>query len=51
MAATTVDEDSDAVQRESGTRHPLYLAFHGGSGSTDQAIKAAIRYGVVKFNG
>lgn len=27
-----------------------YLVFHGGSGSTNEEIKAAVSYGVVKMN-
>ncbi|KAF8844783.1 hypothetical protein BDN67DRAFT_1000125 [Paxillus ammoniavirescens] len=29
---------------------PLYLVFHGGSGSTKEEIKTAVDYGVVKMN-
>ncbi|KAJ2156646.1 Fructose-bisphosphate aldolase 1 [Coemansia sp. RSA 552] len=30
--------------------HPLYLVFHGGSGSTEAEISTAVRNGVVKMN-
>ncbi|PIA15885.1 fructose 1,6-bisphosphate aldolase [Coemansia reversa NRRL 1564] len=30
--------------------HPLYLVFHGGSGSTTDEITTAVGYGVVKMN-
>ncbi|THH12107.1 hypothetical protein EW146_g7818 [Bondarzewia mesenterica] len=30
--------------------HPLFLVFHGGSGSTKQEIKTAVQNGVVKMN-
>jgi len=30
--------------------HPLFLVFHGGSGSTDAEIKQAVANGVVKMN-
>ena len=30
--------------------HPLYLVFHGGSGSTPEEIKEAVANGVVKMN-
>lgn len=31
-------------------KHPLYLVFHGGSGSTQQEFDTAIKNGVVKVN-
>lgn len=33
-----------------GTDKPLYLVFHGGSGSTKEEIKTAVGNGVVKMN-
>jgi fructose/tagatose bisphosphate aldolase len=30
---------------------PIYLVFHGGSGSTKEEIKTAVENGVVKMNG
>ncbi|KAI8322174.1 fructose-bisphosphate aldolase [Martensiomyces pterosporus] len=32
------------------SNHPLYLVFHGGSGSTKEEIKTAVGHGVVKMN-
>ncbi|KAJ1940574.1 Fructose-bisphosphate aldolase 1, partial [Kickxella alabastrina] len=34
----------------SNKEHPLYLVFHGGSGSTPDEIKTAVTNGVVKMN-
>ncbi|RLV93234.1 Fructose-bisphosphate aldolase [Spathaspora sp. JA1] len=34
----------------SKSNHPLYLVFHGGSGSTQQEFDTAIKNGVVKVN-
>ncbi|KAJ8515122.1 hypothetical protein ONZ45_g7423 [Pleurotus djamor] len=33
-----------------GTPKPLYLVFHGGSGSTKEEISTAVSHGVVKMN-
>jgi len=42
---------SYASQKLGGnTEKPLYLVFHGGSGSTKEEIKTAVNYGVVKMN-
>ena len=39
------------VQEKFGTAEkPLYFVFHGGSGSTQEEIREAISYGVVKMN-
>ncbi len=42
----------DAVHKEFSTADdkPFHLVFHGGSGSTEEEIKAAVSYGVVKMN-
>ena len=42
----------DAVKAEFKTADdkPFHLVFHGGSGSTEQEIKDAVSYGVVKMN-
>ncbi|KAJ1997299.1 Fructose-bisphosphate aldolase 1 [Coemansia thaxteri] len=34
----------------SDNKHPLYLVFHGGSGSTKEEIATAVNNGVVKMN-
>ncbi|KAG7665197.1 FBA1 [[Candida] subhashii] len=34
----------------SASKHPLYLVFHGGSGSTQEEFDTAIKNGVVKVN-
>mmetsp|Transcript_118387 Transcript_118387/g.205993 ORF Transcript_118387/g.205993 Transcript_118387/m.205993 type:complete len:362 (-) Transcript_118387:815-1900(-) len=40
------------TKKEAGTAKdlPLYLVFHGGSGSTDAEIKEAVTNGVIKMN-
>jgi len=40
------------TKKEAGTAEdkPLFLVFHGGSGSTKQEFSDAISYGVVKVN-
>jgi fructose-bisphosphate aldolase class II len=38
------------AQTGSTEEHPLFLVFHGGSGSTDEEIKEAVSHGVVKMN-
>ncbi len=42
----------ERVSKEFGTDtdKPFHLVFHGGSGSTDEEIKEAVSYGVVKMN-
>jgi fructose-bisphosphate aldolase class II len=35
---------------DSKDKKPLYLVFHGGSGSTEQEINTAVNHGVVKMN-
>ena len=37
-------------ERHNGTRNPLNLVFHGGSGSEKEKIKEAVSYGVFKMN-
>lgn len=37
-------------QIKTDNRHPLYLVFHGGSGSSQQDFDTAIKNGVVKVN-
>ena len=43
------------IQTEVGAKYgkgdkPVYLVFHGGSGSTEQEIADAVSYGVIKMN-
>jgi fructose-bisphosphate aldolase class II len=42
------------IQQEVGAKYgkqsPFDLVFHGGSGSTDQEISDAVKYGVIKMN-
>ena len=39
------------IQEKHGTGpNPVDFVFHGGSGSTQEEIREAIRYGVVKMN-
>lgn len=40
----------DAVGAKVGKDKPFDLVFHGGSGSTDQEIRDAVSYGVIKMN-
>ena len=37
-------------QLKSDNDKPVYFVFHGGSGSTEQEIKTAVGFGVVKMN-
>ena len=37
-------------ERNTSSDKPLNLVFHGGSGSTEEEIKEAVSYGVVKMN-
>jgi fructose-bisphosphate aldolase class II len=43
-------ELQDAVGERVGREKPLWLVFHGGSGSTKEEIREAVSYGVVKMN-
>lgn len=45
-------EHQEYAKKQIGTdnRHPLYLVFHGGSGSSQQEFDTAIKNGVVKVN-
>jgi fructose-bisphosphate aldolase class II len=43
-------EIQDAVGAAYGKDKPLYLVFHGGSGSLLEEIRSAVDYGVVKMN-
>ncbi len=43
-------EIQDAVGAQCDKEKPLYLVFHGGSGSLLSEIRAALDYGVVKMN-
>jgi len=43
-------EIQDAVGKKFGREKPLYLVFHGGSGSLLQEIRDALDFGVVKMN-
>merc|ERR1712139_366017 len=38
------------AEEKTGTPNPLFLVFHGGSGSTQTEIDAAVGYGTVKMN-
>jgi fructose-bisphosphate aldolase, class II len=38
------------AKRKTANAKPLYLVFHGGSGSDPREITEAVSYGVVKFN-
>lgn len=44
------DHQKYAQQQLGGKNHPLYLVFHGGSGSTQEEFDTAIKNGVVKVN-
>ena len=43
-------EIQDAVGAKYGRDRPFDLVFHGGSGSSEQEIADAVKYGVVKMN-
>ncbi len=43
-------EIQDAIGAKYGREKPLYLVFHGGSGSLLSEIREALDYGVVKMN-
>lgn len=45
-------EHQEYAKKQIGTdnRHPLYLVFHGGSGSSQEDFDTAIKNGVVKVN-
>jgi fructose-bisphosphate aldolase class II len=43
-------EIQEAIGKKYGREKPLYLVFHGGSGSLLAEIRAALDYGVVKMN-
>lgn len=45
-----LDEIQQAVGAKIGKDRPFDLVFHGGSGSTEQEIADAVRYGVIKMN-
>jgi len=40
----------DYVKQQTGKEKPLFLVFHGGSGSTKEEITTAVNNGVVKMN-
>ncbi|MBT1001650.1 class II fructose-bisphosphate aldolase [Paenarthrobacter sp. DKR-5] len=40
----------DAIGRETGKEKPFDLVFHGGSGSSAEEIREAVRHGVIKMN-
>lgn len=40
----------DEVDAKYGKEMPFDLVFHGGSGSTEQEISDAVKYGVIKMN-
>lgn len=43
-------EIQDGVGKVVGKKDPFDLVFHGGSGSSDQEVADAVRYGVIKMN-
>ncbi|MFT4246068.1 MAG: class II fructose-bisphosphate aldolase [Micrococcaceae bacterium] len=43
-------EIQEAVGKKVGKERPFDLVFHGGSGSTEQEIADAVKYGVIKMN-
>jgi fructose-bisphosphate aldolase class II len=43
-------QDYAREEIKSNKKHPLYLVFHGGSGSTQQEFNTGISNGVVKVN-
>ena len=45
-----LEEIQTAVGAKFGKERPFDLVFHGGSGSTEQEIADAVKYGVVKMN-
>lgn len=45
-----LDQIQQAVGAKIGKDRPFDLVFHGGSGSTEQEIADAVRYGVIKMN-
>jgi fructose-bisphosphate aldolase class II len=47
-----LDKHQKYVKEQAGTKEdkPVFLVFHGGSGSTKEEYKEAISYGVVKVN-
>jgi fructose-bisphosphate aldolase class II len=50
LRPSILKEIQDAVGAAYGQPEPLYLVFHGGSGSELEEIREAISYGVVKMN-
>ncbi len=50
LRPSILKEIQDAVGAAYGQPEPLYLVFHGGSGSALEEIREAISYGVVKMN-
>ncbi|MCU1531302.1 MAG: fba 1 [Arthrobacter sp.] len=45
-----LEEIQTAIGKETGRNKPFDLVFHGGSGSSEKDIKAAVRHGVIKMN-
>lgn len=44
-------DGQEAVQKKmGGVKNPLYLVFHGGSGSSQEDIHETLGYGVIKMN-
>ena len=39
-----------AEKRNTKSKKPLFLVFHGGSGSSPEEIREGVSYGVIKFN-
>jgi len=50
LRPSILKEIQDSVGAAYGQPAPLYLVFHGGSGSALEEIREAISYGVVKMN-
>lgn len=52
LKPSILGEHQSYAKKTSGSekKHPLYLVFHGGSGSTQEEFDTAIKNGVVKVN-
>lgn len=51
LRPSILGEHQEYAQKQlGGKKHPLYLVFHGGSGSTQEEFDTAIKNGVVKVN-
>jgi fructose/tagatose bisphosphate aldolase len=47
---TNLGEIQEAVGKEVGKERPFDLVFHGGSGSTEDEVRTAVKNGVIKMN-